>query len=716
MIRLITPRIALVATLGMLLFSSPLPAEDTPNNNEPYIDRVEVKHDTIFLTNGRGTELGTIVDIDGDQNLVIEGTSGRRRIEAKDILRIEYHRSIDQVIEKRGDQAIKKNDFTDILQTLKWAKEKEAYVAGIALAEKAMAVNTEDLSISKMAIDLYKLQGDNEKLETLARSIIKVDKHWTEGFELVASLLENNPARETELKHWLNDWIQLQPTAYQPNKFLAGIYERSGELKLAQEAYRKCWSLHQDKESALGYARLSLKRGESKKATDAATSLLDDPTMASEAKAILGSAKLALGQLDEAESLLKEAVGGSLSADSKQYATYNLGFIYLHNNKGAEARELWKTLTTPVADLALACLEHRTFDQVDSLPSEGLKQLAKELNAAVGLERGQFAMAGALDPTNSKRNLFLTQVAKVLQSVGSPQSIRELSATNTVESLRWQAYGHFIAGRFNDCEKALNQLPEDDGYGLAYRLLIADSQKDQNKALDAYKRLTTSPNPPQEWLLKTAAIFDSANDEFKDEQFDWPEGDTPQSGWKYSAPGTGIRIHSQSGKLVFEGRQAVSPDPVSHAYFMVRQDRLKNVKLTLDMSGVGTAAGGLEILTEDQNRGVQLAVRNDNRLAYRSVRGNGNYGAWESLELQIQGINATLAIEYTNGRAFAFMPDDPLRKYPLGDDNLGQTATLIVGIWTAAEPGTDFKIAADSMQIQLKPVGTQPTRGRFGQE
>jgi hypothetical protein len=90
------------------------------------------------------------------------------------------------------------------------------------------------------------------------------------------------------------------------------------------------------------------------------------------------------------------------------------------------------------------------------------------------------------------------------------------------------------------------------------------------------------------------------------------------------------------------------------------------------------------------------------------------YGEWQNIELQIQSINATLAIEYMNGRVMAFMPEDPLRKYPLGEANFGQTAMLIVGIWSAAEPGTDFKIAADSIQIQLKPVGTGPTRARFG--
>jgi hypothetical protein len=359
-----------------------------------------------------------------------------------------------------------------------------------------------------------------------------------------------------------------------------------------------------------------------------------------------------------------------------------------------------------VAELALSCLERRAFDKIELLPSEGLKQLARELNAAAALEQGQYQIAGALDPVVSKRNLFLTQIAKVLQSGGSPQSIRDIAATNTVESLRWQAYGHFIAGRFADSEKTIAQLPADDGYGLAYQILMADSRKEQNKVLDLYKKLSQSPNQPREWMEKITAIFDSANDELKDEQFDWPEGDTPQSGWKYSAPGTGIRIYAKEGKLRLDGRQAVSQDAVSRAYYMVRQDRLKLVKLTMDLSGINTAFGGLEIIDEKQETGVQLAVGNDSKLTYRVLRSVGLYGSWQPLNIQVQGTQISVGIDYNNGRLMAFLPDEPTRKFPLGDTSLSQGSKLIIGIWTSAEPGTDFRFAADAMQIQLKPATT----------
>jgi tetratricopeptide (TPR) repeat protein len=714
----IAPRLGLRSRfLAAGLLSILVPALMSVENSatDPYIDRQDSKFDTIYLRSG-SPELGTNLQVDGEGNYSFDGVNGRRRVEKKEVLRIEPHRTVEAVVQKRGDQALARGDIEDALATMRWGRDKKSPEAAIKLAEKAIEKFPDHVVLTKLAIEFYKENNQAAKIESHARRLLKLDSHWSEGYEIITEILKADTAREADLRDWLNQWNTAQPTAFPPNKYLADMYEKTGDYKLAQEAFRKCWTLHKDLESGIGYARVSLKRGDTTKAMDAAKTLIADPKYADEAKAIMGSVKLAMGQLEEAETFLKEALGGTLSAYSTQYATYNLGYIQLRNNKVGEARELWKKLTTPVADLALACLERRSFDQVDSLPSPELKQLAKELNAAVALEQGQFAVAAALDPNASKRSGFLTQVAKVLQSVGSVQSVRELSLVNTPESLRWQAYGHMLAGRYRECETVLDALPENDGYALAYRLLIADARKDQNKALDYYKKIAASPNVPREWLAKAAATFEAANDEFKDEQFDWPEGDTLQTGWQTNTPGTGIHIHAKEGKLWFDGRQAVSADPVSHAFVMVRQDRLRQVKLTLDLSGIATATGGLEVLDESRTQGVQLAVRGDSRLAWRAVKGVGAYGKWEPIDLQIQGTTVTLAIDYKNGRVMAFMPADSSKKYPLGEASIDQTANLSIGIFGEAEAGVDWKLAADSMQVQLKPVGAPAdVNGRFGQ-
>lgn len=700
----------LVGGLAALL-AAPLSGADA------YLELVVKEYDTIVLKNGAGTILGKVTVINSDGSMMVEeiGRPGARTIQANQIERTEFHLTAPKVIEKRGNQALAKNDIDDVVKTLRWAEENAAKYpdlkpAALALGEKAIAKAPTNTVLGSRVIAMYLEQEKPKEAETLARKLVQADARYNEGYEFVAKALEADPTREEELKAWVNDWLKIQPTAFRPNKYLAGLHERTGQLRLSQEAYRKCWTLHKDQDSGLGYARVSLRRGEVEKALDAATQLAAVPDLADEAKAIAGSAKLAQGDLQGATTLLQDALLGKLSDDTGKLVRYNLGYAMLRANQGAKARELWKDLGTPVAGLALACLERKPFEQVETLPTPALKQLARELNAAVGLEAREFALAGALDPAAGKRALFMTQVAKVLQSGGSEASVRELAQTQTVESQRWQAYAHLIAGRFKECEAVLAQLPAEDGYALAYRLTMADAAKDQNRAIDLLKRLAASPNVPRDWLARVMTIYDSANDEFKDEPFDWPEGDAPSAGWQFASPGTGIRIHVGGGQLLFEGTQTASADPVTRAWAMVAGARFKQVKLELDISKVGNATAGLEVLDGGRQNGIALGVRGDSRLAWRELRNNA-WGPWQNLEWQLQGTKAALCVDHTNGRFMAFMAEDPTHKLALGQGLAAASAELCVGVFGTADPGVEWKLAAEGMQVHLRPLaGGAPKR------
>jgi tetratricopeptide (TPR) repeat protein len=696
---------ALVVAGLAFAFAGPLAAADG------YLELLVRDYDTIVLKNGAGTILGKITVINSDGSMMVEeiGRPGARTIQANQIERTEFHLTAAKVVEKRGAQALAKNDIDDVVKTLRWVDENatkypETKEAALALGEKAVAKAPTNTALGSRVIAMYLAQEKTKEAEALARKLVQADPRYNEGYEFVAKALEADPTREEELKTWLNDWLKIQPTALRPNKYLAGLYERTGQLRQSQEAYRKCWTLHKDQDCGLGYARVSLRRGEVEKALDAATQLAAVPDLADEAKAIAGSAKLAQGDLAGATTLLQDALLGKLGDDSGKLVRYNLGYAMLRANQPAKARELWKDLGTPVAALALACLERKPFEQVESLPTPALKQLAKELNAAVGLEGREFALAGALDPSVSKRAQFLSQVAKVLQTGGSEASVREVAQTPGAESLRWQAYGHLLAGRTKECEAALAQLPADDGHALAYRLTMADAAKDQNRAIDLLKRLAASPSTPRDWLARVMTIYDSANDEFKDETFDWPEGDAPSAGWQFASPGTGIRIHVGGGQLLLDGVQTASADAVSRAWAMVRQDRLKQVKLELDISKVGNATAGLEVLDGARQNGIALGVRGDSRIAWRELKG-GMWGQWQNLEWQLQGTKAALCIDYNNGRVLAFLAEEPTQKLALGPGLSMPSPELCIGVFGTADPGVEWKLAADGMQVYLRPVG-----------
>jgi len=69
-----------------------------------------------------------------------------------------------------------------------------------------------------------------------------------------------------------------------------------------------------------------------------------------------------------------------------------------------------------------------------------------------------------------------------------------------------------------------------------------------------------------------------------------------------------------------------------------------------------------------------------------------------------------LCIEYNLGRVMAFMADEELKKYNLGDGFANPPEQLCVSIFGTADPGVMWKIAATRMWIQQKPL-TGPGAG-----
>jgi tetratricopeptide (TPR) repeat protein len=690
--------------------------------------------DTVIYKDGH-SELCEIVDVKTDNSLVIRLADGKQHIvPAGDYGKTIARRTAVKVIKERikWDMDPAHEDQDDVIKTVLWGyrdypakfkdnKDKEDLVnaakeAAYGQALKAMEKwpNNTDLA-SKAVLPLYADKGDNKSIEELARRLVKSDPHWTEGYDYVAKVLEADPARSDELLTWLGDWVKFQPTAFRPNQALAKIHEASGSLRAAQEEFRKCYVMHKDLEAGLGYARTSLARGDADKALAAASDLLGNDKFADESKVIAGSAKLMLGDITGAQGLLEEALKGKLGDESAKIAHYNLGVVSLRAGKLDDARTQWAQLDLPVAKLATAILERKPFTEVETLKTPGLQELAKVLNACVDLEHGKSAAAVGLDARLSNRHLFLSQLAKlVLQGGnGADAIVADLKATPGLESQRWQVYALLLGKKYKEAEAAIAQLPENDPYGLAYRVCVAEGLNNRDQAKAWYQKL--SPDAMRElpvlgeWSAKVHSFYQSGNDTIYDEKFNWPVGDLPNAGWQYSAPGTAIHIHTDGSQLLFDGTQSANPDAITRAWWMVQETRLRQAKVDLDLTNLGNASAGLEILDSQRLNGVALAVRSDSRLAWR-VCANGTWAAWQPLALQIQGTKATLCIEYNLGRVMAFMADEELKKYNLGDGFANPPEQLCVSIFGTADPGVMWKIAATRMWIQQKPL-TGPGAG-----
>jgi tetratricopeptide (TPR) repeat protein len=707
----------------VVLGGAVLPAAERP-------DLTTNDYDTVIFKDGH-SEVCEIIDVKTDNSLVIRLPDGKPHIVAAgDYVKTIARRTAVKVIKERSkwDMDPAHEDQDDVIKTVLWGwrdypakykdnKDKEDLViaakeAAYNQALKAMDKwpNNTDLA-SRAVLPIYLDKGDNKSIEELARRLVKTDPHWTEGYDYVAKVLEADPARSDELLTWLGDWVKFQPTAFRPNQALAKIHEASGSLRAAQEEFRKCYVMHKDLEAGLGYARTSLARGDADKALAAANDLLGNDKFADEAKAIAGSAKLMLGDIAGAQGLLEEALKGKLSDESAKIAHYNLGVVSLRTGKLDDARSQWAQLDLPVAKLATAILERKPFTEVESLKTPGLQELARVLNACVDLEHGKSAAAVGLDARLSSRHLFLSELAKlVLQGGnGADAIVRDLQSTPGLESQRWQVYALLLGKKFKDAEAAIAMLPENDPYGLAYHVCASEGLNNRDQAKVWYQKLSAAPDAPREWTAIVRFFYQSGNDTIYDEKFNWPVGDLPNAGWQYSAPGTAIHIHTDGSQLLFDGTQSANPDAITRAWWMVQESRLRQAKVDLDITGLATATAGLEILDPARLNGVALALRSDSRLAWR-VCANGAWAAWQPLALQIQGTKATLCIEYNLGRVMAFMADEELKKYPLGDGFMTPPEQLCVSIFGTADPGVMWKIAATRVWIQQKPL-TGPGAG-----
>ncbi len=677
---------------------------------ERYIDRTATDYDIVTMADGKPVTCN-VESITSDGAVVVSepGHPGTRTIPAGQWRGpIEERRTLAQVVERRGKQALDRGDLQDLIETLKWAREKKVTDAGLALAEKVLVKQPSNTDIGTLALQFYIEKGDqNPKAEALARRLLAADPHWNAGFEFVAKLLASEPARADDLATFVQEWLKAQPTAFTPNKIIAGIAERTGDFKGAQEAYRKCYEMHKDIESGLGYARLSLTRGERDKALDVANALIHAGMFVDEAKVIAGSALLAQGDAAGALGLLQDAIKGTLSEGTAKLARYNLGLALWRGGQGDQARSLWKELGTPISKLALAILERAHFDDVESLPTPGLKSLAKQLNACVDLEHGHHAEAALLDRTASKRDLFLAELGDMIKSGISGDSLRTIAGTPGDESLRWQAYGQLLTAHYAEAEALLAHLPEDDGYAAVYRVYAAEGRKDGPRARDLYQKAVASKNPPRDYLARLSAFYASALDESETEHFNWPPGEAPGGTWQYSAPGTNIHLHAANGQLLIEGTQSASPDAVSRAWKVVSRDRLKAMRATFDLTGVGAATGGVELLDEQRTNGVELGVLSDNRLGWRELK-SGAWGEWLPLALQVQGTKAVLVLELNAGRVLAVSADDVLQKFPIGSPLPVAAEQLSVGVFGTSAPGAAWKIAVDEVLFQYKATAAKP--------
>ena len=710
------------------------------------VDRVPltaIEYDTVWLTNGSSI-VGLIAGSQPDGALRFDRPGKPTTLIPKsEIVRYERHQSLAEAVSRRGEQALEANDWIDVQRTLRFAADRPPEVpadtvvpepktepktepkpplkkpqaetgvkdAAIALAQKALAKKASS-EIAGLAIQLLTEKKDLDGVLGAAQAGITADPNWTPGYEAQARIFIERKQDE-RMKALVKVWLTRQPTAREPNRYMARFAESNGDLRTAAEAFRKGFDLHKDWESALGYARCSLKRGERDECIRAAKALIDNNQFVSAAKIWLGSAllKAAASEPDSKTTIQQATVlltagltDPKLDPETADVGRYNLGVLHERAGQDDEARKLWSQVSGPLGAVALGHLNHNPIN-ADGLPPS-MKSFIAEHNAAVELENGTWQnVAGTFDKTASRRAVFLGQVASLLKFSGADEWIHNLAATPGDESLRWQAYGLMKQSRFKDAETLMDKLPVTDGWAIACRVYMASVSKDDASARRWLKLLDGASNVPKKYAAELIAEFSSANDEVTTENFDtWPAGGPVATGWEVAAPGTNIAAVARNQALVLEGTQAGS-EPTS-AYRLVLASRMRSAAVKLNLSEMkDTAIGGLELTDEKRGNGLQVGITSSGKVQWRAAE-KSVWGPWTAADLAASGKDVALRIELAKGILYVALAGNPGDRKPVSA-SLGRSERLAVGVFGVADAGTFWLLTADDLEIQLTP-STRP--------
>ncbi len=670
---------------------------------EDRVPLTSIPYDTVTLTNGENLK-GTVVERLSNGAVRFQMVGRQATVVEKDlIVRIDDHLTLAEAVGRRARQALAAGDLADLQRTLRFAIEAtdpppRTLKPGEQAASTALEVRTAAATVAALALDrkptpelaasavtLYQAMGQPEAALAAADRGLVADPNWTTGYEIQAKILQaaGDQARMARL---VDRWLQRQPTAFLANRFRASMAESTGDLKAAGESWRKGWDLHQDPESALGAIRTAIGRGDTNEALRVAKALGTSGKGGNAGIAWLGIAQLSAGEAERAAPLLLTASQATdLDPATLQAVRWNLGVLALGQGQDATAQQ-WFDLT-PHADLAKAWRTRKPLPT--NLPAS-MAGFAKDYQTAIDLENRRYAPAlKALDGDDRPRAVFLTHLAALLKTQGSPAAINAVAATATLEARRWQAYGHLVAERDREAEEALKTLPEDDGWALCCRIWMASNRKDDTTARALLARLSKAKDVPAAYAERLMNEFAAAQDEIAVEGFD---GDRPYpEGWQVALGGPGLQVSQAKGALRFDGTGSELP---AIAWREWPASRLRRIE-----TAVGTINGGAAgLVLADANRKNGLMVALTPAGPAWRILSVGTWGPWTALT----GDGTTrLTMLLERGRIRVQAGDAAPQEVQAP---LGSGATLAVGVAVQADATTPLEAAFDHLRVQLAPA------------
>ncbi len=652
---------------------------------------IVVEQDLVLLNGAQAA--GQIVgETDDSVEFLALGRSEPSRYPKTALRVIQRRQTAAAAATRRGREALAANDLADAEVAVRWARERGADDAALALARLVLERGVSTIA-ADIAIDLLAARGDDPAVQILAEQVLAKDPRWQRGYaELVR--IHRAAGRTAEVRSLLDRWLALSPTAAEANRVRAALAEADGDRKTAQEAFGRLWRLHKDLDAAAKVAWIALLRGERSEAAKAAQALVEAGRDAAIANAVLGTVAAMDGDDARAEELLAAAIAAGAQDQVALLVRHNQGVLAARAGRTEEAANLLRPCDHPVSRFALATVEHRPFTEIQALP-EALRSQAQFLTTAVHLENRRFAEAARqpADPSTQEGRFMALVTDMLRQPQPGEEAVRRLEGFTGEDSLRWQAYGHLLGQRWEAAERILARLRADDGYAAVYRVFAAAGRRDAARARQLFALVAAARRPPAPaaYTARLAGEYEAAESDRIIDGFEWPEGQVA-TGWQID-PAPGVTLAAADGVLAATGRQR-GPG-LSWAWRLVQAERLRRAELVLDPPAAGRI--GLMLADETRKDGVVVVVEGG-QVQWAAIAPAGRL-TWKRVRPHAAG--GRLVVVLSGGRAVLSDPEDPTKETPL-DARLPGSGLMAVGVVAEGPADAPITAAADELRLQLR--------------
>ena len=573
------------------------------------------------------------------------------------------------------------------------------------LVTQAVQRFPKDPTLREKAKELMALApSDEAALVALARIVLQHDPGWSDGWDVLMRDLRQT--QDPELSDWIERRYKAQPTNLTAALDYAELKLRGQEYEVAQNAYSRAFRNHGDVTAGFQYLLLCLRVGQLTEVARVVEELESKNYQPEQLAAVRGTLALRDGKTEEAYELLSQAQSVDLHPDLQELATYNYGLAQYRLGQRAEALRTWQPLRGSVARLALATVQRKRIRNPADFGE--LAAQAEQLNALLALERGELAQPAAeVFPLNqagrNTRNAYLQAVAEVAQTSGDERTVNKLARLGgkNTETLRWVAYGHFLAGRTDQLAEALAALPAADGWSIAVRCYLALGAGEQDAAAALYAQLSTATEVPQDYLPELQRAFDEATSNIRTIDFSQIPDGTQLPGWTTELAGTGIEAIVTNRQLLLAGTQA-EDDRLAIAYQQRESGPVRRITMLGDLSGLeDDAVAGLIVLDGAGENGIAYGAKADGSLQWRQCLG-GAWQPWQSLRARIKSsmshVELVLQRDHDLGLIEVVLGKDTIPVLQGGGGE--QTVEMRLGFFGTAPSGTVWELKAKSVQIQ----------------